>query len=501
MPQTAFSCLRIAPSRQFLWGMICIVMGAALAPYLSAPVWLLVASAAVCLFLCFIIRQPGRLVFICLLGFILGWLRFQAAQPVFADDSVVKYSDQLVEVTGVITGEEDRRADHSKLTLAVDSVNDTAATGKLLVRAPLYPEAVYGDVIKVSCFIRRPEPIEDFQYDRYLALSGIYATCSTRYFEIRESGRGDLFHRFVFSFKRKLITRVNQLLPEPPASFLAGLLVGARKGIPDDLQTAFNRTGTTHIIAISGYNITIIATILLAIFKPVIGRKKAFWLIVIAIIWFVVLTGAQASVVRAGIMGILVLLARQLGRTSRITNALILAAVIMIIVNPLVLRDDKGFQLSFLATCGLVYLSPRIERFFTRVPAVLGLRESVTATLSATIATLPLIVITFGRLSLVAPFANLLILSVIPPTMGLGFIMVLTSYLWWPVGQVISWLVWGMLSYIISIVNWLAELSWSSVNIPSLPWGIVIVMFGLLGWLLLPAMQLFRPQRKGFRYD
>ncbi|MFC1662661.1 ComEC/Rec2 family competence protein [Patescibacteria group bacterium] len=491
---------KVSPARIFLWSLFGVILGVALGPYIYFPNEIITLAVIICLITVWLVPTSYRIIILLILCFGIGGWRYSITNNNTAStafDSLDKYS----EVIGTVVAEEDRRVDHNKLTVTVEEINGQTSRGKILIRGPLYPEVTYGDTIKTSCYIRKPEPIEDFRYDRYLALSGIEALCSSRYINIIEHDQGNIIYSSIYKLKRNIIERINQLLPEPQASFLAGLLVGARRGIPADLQEAFNRTGTTHIIAISGYNITIIATILLAMFKSIIGRKKAFWVIIFALGIFVILTGAQASVMRAAIMGVLVLLARQLGRQSRITNALILAGVLMVMINPLVLRDDKGFQLSFLATLGLVYLSPRIEKYFRWVPANFGLRESVTATLSATVATLPLIVMTFGRLAVVSPLANVLILSVIPITMAIGFMAVIISLIFLPLGYLLAWLAWLFLTYIVIVVKWLSQLSWSAIDIPSLHWLLVLALFILLARLVLPAMDIIRPAKKGFRYE
>lgn len=501
MLQTTFSFKEAAPARVFLWWLVCVVIGAAAAPYLEAPVLLLAAAAAVLVLLAIVIKRPGRIIVILLVGLVIGWWRYEAAAPRFDQTSVVYATGQPVTITGVVVAEVDRRVDHVKLTVAVELVNDNQANGRLLIAAPLYPRVAYGDRVSARCTVRRPQQVDDFPYDRYLALKGVYAICSTRAIRVLDHDQGRSPLAKVLAFKAGVIHSLNRLLPEPHASFLAGLLVGARRGIPDSLLEAFNRTGTTHIIAISGYNITIVAAVVLAACRTLIGRKRAFWLVLIALVVFVIITGAQASVVRAAIMGVLVLLARQLGRASQITNAFFLAAVIMILINPLVLRDDAGFQLSFLATAGLIYLSPRLERMFRFVPAVFGLRESLTATVSATIMTLPLIAVQFDRISIVAPLVNMLILPFIPLAMALGFGAVLAALIWWPLGQVIGWLVWLVLEYIITLVSWFAHWSMSTIGSGSLSPIAATVAFALLARLIWRRLELWRPLPAGFRYE
>ena len=217
---------------------------------------------------------------------------------------------------------------------------------------------------------------------------------------------------------------------------MAGLLYGYRGGL-GDLQEAFNKTGVSHIVAISGYNITIIAELLMAMFSSFIRRQIAFWFVSAGIISFVIMVGASPSVVRAGIMGILVLVARHIGRVSRPTNLLVFAAAVMTLHNPFVLLWDAGFQLSFAATIGILYVAPLFDRRW----------ELVSSTLSAIVITLPLALYHFGRFSLIAPVTNLLILWTIPILMALGAIAIIASLLFFPFGQLVAWFGSGSLCY------------------------------------------------------
>ncbi|NIP32645.1 ComEC/Rec2 family competence protein, partial [Candidatus Saccharibacteria bacterium] len=305
-----------------------------------------------------------------------------------------------------------------------------------------FPEFGYGDLIEVECKIKKPELISDFRYDRYLAKDGIYSLCYPYHgAKLIESGHGNDVLSLIFFVKDRFAEKTNQIFSEPQASFLAGLLYGARSGLPQDVLDNFQATGVTHIIAISGYNITIVAAIFLIMAYSIgFSRKKAFPWIVLAIGVFVIFTGASASVTRAGIMGVLVLLAKQTGRSSRIFNTLVFTAAVMSLHNPWVIIFDAGFQLSFLATVGLVYLAPMIMPWFSRVPKFFGIQESVVSTLSAIVMTTPLILFQFGRFSLIAPLANILILSVIPLTMMLGFAVVITAFVSIALAQIFSWL-------------------------------------------------------------
>lgn len=403
--------------------------------------------------------------FLCSIFFWIGFVRYQVAYP-FGQDHISNFSNRTVETTGYVSAEPDVRTDGVRyiVTLTGD------IQGDIYLKQTRYPRYSYGDTLQLKCKIQMPEPIEDFRYDMYLARFGVFAICQNPFVKRIEQGSGSILFRTIFHAKEVVATQVNLLWHEPYASFMAGLLYGYRGGL-GELNELFSRTGTTHIIAISGYNITIVSTILMSIcIRLYIPRKKAFLIIVCGICVFVIFAGLSASVVRAGIMGCLVLLATQMGSRSRILNVMILTAAIMTLHNPFVLIWDAGFQLSFLSTLGLVYLSPHIEPWFTKVPAALGLRESLVATLSATLSTLPLILSQFGRLSIVALPVNMLILWIIPFLMALGFFAVVISWFFFPLGQVLAWVAWVGLEYIVIVVRWFASLPFAAVDLTIPAW-------------------------------
>ena len=438
-----------------------------------------------------------RVCAICLLMISCGIFRYQMSIPHNNNSSVQHFNNQKASFIALITTEPDTRKDHVKLAVEIKKGLDNipaAVQGKVLINATLYPEHHYGDLLQIDCRLQAPEPIKDeesgriFNYDKYLARYDIYSICYRPGIKLLAADQGNILLAALLSVKNKFVQSIQLSLPEPQASFLGGLVLGAKRAIPDDLMESFARTGTTHIVALSGYNITIIAVLISNLCKHLwISRKKAFWVSAAAIAFFVLITGAQASVVRAGIMGMLVLLATQMGRLSRITNVLILAAVIMLLVNPKVLVFDAGFQLSFLATVGLVYVSPIVKRFFNWLPDFFQIRENLVATLSATLMTLPLIIFQFGRLSLVAPLVNVLILPAIPIAMGFGFVMGLLALIWLPLGPVFGWIVWSILSYIIFIVNSFAKLNFVAFEFGQVRWLWLALGYGFLTLILFKA--------------
>jgi len=401
------------------------------------------------------------------------WRNF--AQPQFTEKEIHFYNGQNFEFTGIVSAEPDVRVDHQKLTI---SPNDYK--GKVLVKALSFPEYDYGDELRIKCKLQTSEPIEDFRYDKYLARDGISSVCYNPQIKKIRSGQGNFFYAQILILKKSIEQEINKTIPEPQAALLSGILIGSRRGLPQELMNQFNRVGITHIIAISGYNITIIVALLMNVAKHLyINRKKVLWFIVPSLILFVVITGMSASVVRATIMGLLVVVAGQVGRRSYPKNILIAAAVVMALFNPLVILWDAGFQLSFLATCGLMFLSGRLKKYFKRVPEMLGFQENLVSTFSAIIMTLPLILFNFKRLSLVAPLANILVLPVVPLSMFLGFIQVVLSAIFLPLGRVCGWLTWVALSYILKITDYLDKIPWAAIEM-GLNWQVLLLASSLL---------------------
>jgi competence protein ComEC len=239
--------------------------------------------------------------------------------------STVDFYTGEVSVRGTIADDPDRRVSQTNyivdahLLKTADHV--VRVEGKLLVsiRAgnPLF---AYRDEIEAAGELELPGQIEEFRYDNYLSLKDIYATMNDARMKRLQEASGWSPLRSLYDFRQSLETRMNLLYPEPHASLLAGLLIGSKRGIPDALLTDFKTTGLTHIIAISGYNITMLITVMttLLFWLPVRWRFVPSVLIIAA---FTLLTGASASAVRAAVMGILGLVALQLGRlqTTRLS--------------------------------------------------------------------------------------------------------------------------------------------------------------------------------------
>jgi len=356
---------------------------------------------------------------------------------------------------------------------------------RLLVRADLYEDLNYGDEIKVICKPEIPQNFSaDFDYRMYLAKDNIYYICPKPIVEKTGNKKKNIYS-FVLNIKNKMEANVNRVIPQPEAALANGLLFGGDEGLSKKLQEAFSKTGMTHIVAVSGYNVTIIAEYLM-IFGILLGlwRRQAFYLALFGIFLFVVMIGFPSSAIRAGLMGSLLLWAMKNGRLANIDNAILLAVVVMLVVNPLSLRWDIGFQLSFLATLGIVKMSPIWEKYFVGKMKALGLADIILMTISAQIFVLPIIIYNFHTLSVVSLLANILILLIIPITMLFVFLSALSGFIFYPLSLAFGWVAYWLLHYEISVVKILASLEWSSLEVNN--FGVIglIIWYGLLFWLV-----------------
>jgi competence protein ComEC len=366
---------------------------------------------------------------------------------------------------------------------------------KMLITAPIYPEYQYGDELKVSCILQKPENFsENFDYQMYLAKDGIYRVCDKSQITLVAKNRGNKFYSAILAIKNKFEEKLSAIFPEPEGAYFKGLLLGGSKRMPKVLTDTFQRTGTSHTLAVSGYNVTIVAAFLMWLGICLsLWRQQVFSFAVIGIVLFVLMTGAPSSAVRAGIMGTLVIWAMKEGRLANSTNAILFAASAMLLINPLLLRYDAGFQLSFLATIGIVQMSPLLEKFFFRkgrAPKII--QETAILTMSAIIFVLPIILNSFEKLPLVSPVANLLILPAIPAIMGLGFAAGIAGFVFLPLGKLVGFLPYLMLKIELVVIQWLANLPWASVEVKNFGWKYILTYY----LVLFPSLYFYKRKIK-----
>ncbi len=405
-----------------------------------------------------------------LVSFFVGAARYQYHVPEINPNFIAWYNDREYEtlVTGVLVEPPDVRDTYQNLRLKAESI-DTGnqqllpVSGLFLARLPVDETYQYGDRLRLRGYLATPAETEEFSYRDYLARHGIYSTLS-RAEATRLPGRGgNAFFNAVYTLKGRALENIYRIFPDPEASLLAGILLGADNGLSPGLQQAFKDTGTAHIIAISGFNIAIIAGLFFLLFSRLFGQRRGAVAAVLGIAVYTVLVGADASVLRAAIMGGFSLFARQVGRRQTGLSTLTVTGAIMAFLNPLVL-GDVGFQLSFGATLGLILYAQPLQDWFTgllsrHMPA--GTAQKIAGpageyflfTLAAQLTTLPIMAYHFQRISLVSLIANPFILPFQPPVMILGGLALLFSLIFLPLGQITAWIAWPFSAYTIRMVE------------------------------------------------
>ncbi len=485
----------LSRSKIFLILNVCFIIGVAVHSFFYAPVFFSYIIFLIALILIFLFWQNKiwRLLLFCLIFIFIGFFRYELSIKKNSPDKIQYYNDKKITFASLVTNEPDIRVDNIKLTVASryilgqGSGQNKKISGLVLVTAPLYPAFRYGDFLKITCSLQAPAPFSGFSYDRYLARYDIYSLCYQP--EIVKLGEnyGNYFLAKIFEFKNRLINLINLSLPEPHASLFSALLLGVRRTIPPELLQNFNTIGITHLIAISGQHIILIMNILMSI-APFfyLKRKVAFYLISFFIIFYITLIGFPASAVRAAIMGFLLLLAQYLGRLNKSAAGLIFVASLMIFINPKLLRDDVGFQLSCAAVLGLIYFLPIINRRLEFIPEKLSIfSEALSMTIAAQIMTLPLIIYQFGRLSIISVLANVLIVPTMSIILPAGFLaLLLASFL--PAASIYLFFpVYLVLSYIIILTNFFASFPYAAVIVNFFPASLLFLSYLIIAAYLI----------------
>ncbi len=454
-------------------------------PHIVASFWFgLLAIVNLIVWIIFYQHKIVSLIFFALVCFLGGvWLTTAQLEEVIAlKQETQNFVGEVTVVKEPAIKDRMQKIVVATWTLGVQEGHPVSKEEKFLITTSAYATYHYGDKLKVSCGLELPQNKDTlFDYRMYLAKDGIFYLCKNPKIESLPIATGNQGYAFLLQMKQRIEEKVLYFLPAPESGLLLGLLLGGDDQLSQRVQDNFSKTGLTHIVAVSGYNVTIVAEylMLLGIFLG-LWRKQAAWFAMGGIFLFVVMTGFPASAVRAGVMGMLLLWAMKNGRLSNAQNSIIFAASVMLLSNPLLLRWDTGFQLSFLATVGIVYLYPVIEKYSIKKHGLSFFSEMLFLTLSAQIFVLPIILNDFQKLPVISPLANLLVLPVIPVTMLLGFLMLVFAFVVPPLATVFSWLTFLPLRYETTMVDWMASWSFSSVAVLNFSWVWVVIWYILL---------------------
>lgn len=353
---------------------------------------------------------------------------------------------------------------------------------RILVKTDIYSDYEYGQKILISGVVEKPtsfvtETNREFDYQSYLAKDQVFYTMRFAETKILNAGTATI-QRSLYRLKHFFLERSYRLIPEPESGLLAGILFGEKNGLSDEGKEKFRIVGLMHIVVLSGYNVSLVIQLMLKtlIFLPI--RIRALFAL-LGIISFALLVGAGPTVIRASVMAMFIVVAEMMSVQYRITRALYIAGYIMVLMNPRILYFDISFQLSFLATYGLIVLTPWLQSKLSFLPKIFAIQESAIATIAAQIMVLPLLLYQIGEFSLVSPLVNILVLFAVPYAMFFGFIASIIGNVLAPIGMILGLITTYLLRYQLVVVDFFAYFSFSSITVPAFHW--VFMLFGYIG--------------------
>ena len=393
---------------------------------------------------------------------------------------------QMVRVTDVLGEEPKISGNRQKINL-----------GQFEIWADRYPEYHYGDRveavgrIKVQSSKACPELAEGFKVQ---SIARIPLLFSDKYLLSypKITGTTDTTGKIAVAAAISLRTRIKAVFekyyPSPLDGLIAGIVLGDKSLIPSDFWKKLQQTGTLHIMVASGMNIAMFSNGLLKFISYFFKRRIAI-LFVILVIWFYCLmTGMQAPIIRAGIMASLIFLSQLVGREAEGGRVLFITAGLMLFYSPF-LFTDVGFQLSFLATAGLVYISPKIKSI-TGITSTTGITgrlmgnvfrsENFASSISSLLATLPILIINFGQINILSPLINFVVLWTIPTILKTGMLIGIVGILWIKLGEIASYLLFPILFFLEQTINLFARLTLFQVEVPRIGWWWAIGYYLLL---------------------
>ena len=474
--------------------------GLALGPTAGLPVlsWLILAGAAGTF--AFVFRRTPIYPWVfglLAIGF-LGALRAQAALPRPTATSIQSFNDIPVPLTirGVVIGLPVVRGRTVRALLRAEQVARgqdgpyLEIDGLLQMETTAAIDLSYGDRLLVNGWLTTPRDTPSFAQAEILARDGVFSVLRTLRVVRLDVDQADPILGFFYRVRQRALQALTASLPPEEAALVGGVVLGADESMPPHLQQVFSRTGTTHILAVSGFNVALVAGAFGTLFGRWLGARRGALAAAVAIGCYTILVGAEPSAVRAAVMAGLAIIARLVGRRGNALTSLAATGVIMTAVRPSLLAEI-GFQLSFAATLGLVMYAEPLEHAALAwfqpagadhparsAPGIV--REVILLTLAAQMATLPLTAYYFGRVPATALPANFLILPVQPALMVLGSLTAVAGMAWAPAGYLLGWITYPLASYNLRVVEGFARLPLASLAVgPLSPWG-VVVSYGFL---------------------
>ncbi|MBI5644605.1 ComEC family competence protein [Candidatus Kaiserbacteria bacterium] len=426
---------------------------------------------------------------VCMFSLGAGIMRMDLAH-LSGDLNLNSHIGEEVTVRGFVVTEPDVREKNVRLIVqATDMIYHISSLSraieqKILVIAPLYTEVEYGDEIIAKGTLQLPEKFEtsggrEFDYPMYLAKNRILYTLA--FAEVEKTGavKRNPAKSFAFWVKRELLRGLRASVPEPEAGLAAGITLGEKRSLGGGLTAVFQRASLVHIVVLSGYNITVVINAAAQALRWT-PRSMRFGASGIVVLFFILMTGGAATAVRAGLMALLAVYARNTGRVFLAARILALVCLAMIMWNPYTLLYDPSFQLSALATLGLILFTSIFAARLQWITEKMGLREIVASTLATQFVVLPLLLYQNGNLSIVALPANLFALIAVPAAMALSTVAAVLGVILGPLAPIVGFPAYLVLAYIIKVAEIFSALPFASVSVPAFSALWVFAAYALL---------------------
>ncbi len=414
-----------------------------------------------------------------LIAFVLGVWRTELAESKFGNSPLADEVSEKITINGIVAKEPDQR--ENSLRLFVRSGEDL-----ILVTTDRYALVKYGDEVTVVGKLSLPENFttefgRTFNYEGYLLAQGAEYQISFAEVEIVNSNLGNPLIAKLLIFKSAFMNNIEKTIAEPAVGLGEGLLLGVKQALGEELESAFRETGIIHIVVLSGYNVMLVVAFVMFVLGYFLSVRLRVVAGIMAIISFALLVGLSATVMRASIMASILLIAQATGRLYLVLRVLLFAGFVMLLFNPFLLIYDVGFQLSFLATLGLILFAPILEQYFSKVPSFAGMRLFLVATIATQIAVLPLLLYQIGQLSMVAVVVNLLVLPMVPIAMLLTFATGMLGFISPSLAWIMAFPTYWSLTYINNLALWFADLPMASFVVPTFAFYIVPISYFIMG--------------------
>lgn len=406
------------------------------------------------------------------------------------DDAVLKNLNDKV-ILGNVIEEPSIVRDNTRFVIKIKSINDTQEHFVQIILKNA-PKILYGDDIKISGKITNISASSP-DYGSYMRARKIFYQIKNPKISIVGNHPDSILDKKLIEIKNIFISKINNLLPQPQSFLGAGLILTGKGSLDDNLQDEFKRVGLIHIVVLSGFNVSIVAIVIMSLlnFLPPIVR---FVIGSFFMTCFCLMVGGGASVMRSLVMNIISIFGKTMNLVYDPLKGLFVAGLLMLVFNPMLLFFDPSFQMSFMATLGLIILSDKISPMLSFLPNKFGIKETISCTLSTQIAVTPLIMHLSGIVSLISLLTNVIVLPFIPYTMLFVALAVFSSFIANIFGVIFAFVSLILLSYELWVVHFFASLPFAAVQFSTWSWWQTIFCYFFLIIMYIFFKKKFNPK-------